>query len=239
MQNKINRTNKARKTGNSISYILGQNEDFAYVEAYNHLRTNVMFAMAAARSGKKTIVVSSANASEGKSTLSANLAISLAKLKHKVLLVDADMRKPKLHRIFGVRNECGLSNILLNEPAENAIVGINGLNLDFLPSGTVPPNPSELLGTGTFADLIGELETIYDYIIVDTPPLLVVSDALMLSEVAAGILLSCRYRKTSYSDLNKVLSSLKFANFNVLGTVLVGTKASYGDYKQRRHYGTV
>ena len=156
---------------------------------------------------------------------------------NKVLIIDADMRKPRLHRIFGIRNECGLSDVLLNAPAGQAIVGVNGLNLDFLPAGTLPPNPSELLASAAFSDLIAQLEKIYDYIIVDTPPLLVVSDALMLSEVAAGILLSCRYRKTPFKDLNKALSALKFAKFNVLGAVIVGSKNSYSAVKMRYRYG--
>lgn len=226
-----------RSAPDRAAYILDKNTDFAYVEAYNHLRTNVMFALAAADTGKKTVVISSANASECKSTLSANLAISLAKLQHKVLIIDADMRKPHLHRIFGIRNECGLSDVLLNAPAGQAIVGVNGLNLDFLPAGTLPPNPSELLASAAFSDLIAQLEKIYDYIIVDTPPLLVVSDALMLSEVAAGILLSCRYRKTPFKDLDKALSALKFAKFNVLGAVIVGSKNSYSAVKMRYRYG--
>ena len=231
------RAKTLRTPTDRTSYILDQCDDFAYVEAYNHLRTNVMFALAAAGTEKKTIVVSSANAAECKSTLSANLAISLAKLQHKVLIIDADMRKPRLHRVFGIRNECGLSDVLLNSPAGRAIVGVNGLNLDFLPAGTLPPNPSELLASAAFSDLLSQLEKIYDYIIVDTPPLLVVSDALMLSEVSAGILLACRYRRTSFKDINRVLSTLNFAKFNVLGAVIVGSKNSYSSVKMRYSYG--
>ena len=226
-----------RKTDDRRQYILGNNDNFAYVEAYNHLRTNVMFALAAAGSNKKTVVVSSANAAECKSTLSANLAISLAKLQYKVLIIDADMRKPRLHDIFGIRNECGLSDVLLNAPAGRAVVGINGLNLDFLPAGTLPPNPSELLASKTFSDLLIQLEKIYDYVIVDTPPLLLVSDALMLSESSAGILLSCRSGRTSYKDLQKALATLKFAKFNVLGAVIVGNKSVYGSKKLYARYG--
>ena len=111
---------------------LGNESPFEYLEAYNNLRTNVMFSLAANDREKKVVVVSSACPSEGKSTLASNLAISMAKLQHKVLIIDADLRRPTLHRIFGFKPECGLSDILLNQSAENAIVGIPGLNLDFL-----------------------------------------------------------------------------------------------------------
>ena len=229
-------TRGLRKTAERCSYIMDKNDDFAYVEAYNHLRTNVMFSLAAADAHKKTVVVSSANASECKSTLSANLAISLAKLQNRVLIIDADMRKPRLHGIFGIRNECGLSDVLLGKPAGSAVVGINGLNLDFLPAGTIPPNPSELLASKACSDLLAQLEKIYDFIIVDTPPLLVVSDALMLSKAAAGILLSCRSGKTLYKNLNKALSVLEFAKFNVLGAVIVGHKNTYSTQKMYSRY---
>lgn len=223
---------KSISVTDSSLYKLSSHSNFAYIEAYNHLRTNVMFSLAALNSPKKSIVVSSANPSEGKSTLSSNLAISLAKLEKKVLLIDADMRKPKLHRIFAAKNACGLSDILLGSGAEKAIVGISGLNLDFLPAGTVPPNPSELLGSKAFAELISEFEKIYDYIIIDTPPILVVSDALTLSNVSAGILLSSMYKNTSYSDFNKMISMLELAKFNILGNVIVGAK---GHRKEKRY----
>lgn len=230
MQNK--KRNKTTSSGESALYKLSSQSEFAYVEAYNHLRTNVMFSLAALGSEKKSIVVSSAGPSEGKSTLSSNLAISLAKLQKKILLIDADMRKPKLHRIFNAKNSFGLSDILLDSGVEKAIVGISGLNLDFIPAGTVPPNPSELLGSKAFSDLISEFEKIYDYIIIDTPPILVVSDALTLSGTAAGVLLSSMYKKTTYADFNKVLASLELAKFHVLGNVIVGTK----EHRKSRYY---
>ncbi len=210
----------------AVSLKLSADSEFSYKEAYNALRTNVMFSLAALDSGKKTIAVSSASPSEGKSTVSSNLAISLAKLQLKIILIDADMRRPSLHRVFGVKTDCGLSDILLSKSAENSIVGIPGLNLDFLPAGTLPPNPSELLGSSRFEQLITELEHIYDYIIVDTPPVLAVSDTLMLSKVAAGVLLTCRHKKTAYSDFSKAIEKLNFAKVPIVGSVIVGKKES-------------
>lgn len=236
---KKNRINEADMITDISLYKLDDKSEFRYIEAYNHLRTNIMFSLAALGSQKKAIVVSSSYPSEGKSTLSSNLAISLAKLQYKILIIDADMRKPKLHRIFGVQNKYGLSNVLLNSAVDNSIVGISGLNLDFMPAGTVPPNPSELLGSTVAAELIGELEKIYDYIIIDTPPVLVVSDALTLSGSAAGMLISCRYGKTSYNDISKVLVALETAKFPVLGTVIMGAKglSEHGYFGSRKKYG--
>ena len=219
-----NAVKKTHAVLSSSSYKISSESSFDYVESYNQLRTNVMFSLAALYSSKKAIIVSSAHPSECKSTVSANLAISLAKLKQKVLVIDADLRRPNLHRIFGVHNERGLSDVILSSSVDNAIIGIGGLNLDFLPAGTIPPNPSELLGSAAVAELISTLEKIYDYIIIDTPPILVVSDALMLSRVAAGMLISCRYKKTTYNDFDKVLNALNLAKFPVIGAVIVGSK---------------
>lgn len=213
-------------TTDPTQYRLGTDSEFSYTESYNHLRTNVMFSVSALKDKKKTIVVSSCNPNEGKTTTSTNLAISLAKLKKKVLIIDADMRKPSVHKIFGVEAGVGLSDVLLGTSASEAIIGIEGLNLDFLPAGTIPPMPAELLASALFADLISEFEQIYDYIIIDTPPILVVSDALSIADVAAGMLLVCKYMHTGYPDIEKAIMSLKMTNFKLLGTVIVGTKTT-------------
>ncbi len=230
----------ARPTVSRADFKLGNDSPFDYLEAYNNLRTNIMFSLAANDNEKKAVVVSSACPADGKSTLASNLAISLAKLQHKVIIIDADLRRPSLHRIFGFKPDCGLSDILLNQSAENAIVGIPGLNLDFLPAGTIPPNPSELLSSKKFAAFVSELERIYDYIIIDTPPILAVSDALMLSKISAGVLMSCRYKRTSHNDFSKAVEKLNFAGFPILGAVIVGQEdrsssrvggAYYSSYK--------
>lgn len=211
---------------NPTQYRLSSDSEFMYTESYNHLRTNVMFTVSALKNKKKVVVVSSCNPNEGKTTTSTNLAISLAKLKKKVLIIDADMRKPSVHKVFGVKYGIGLSDVLLGASPSEAIIGIDGLNLDFLPAGTIPPMPGELLASALFSDLIAEFEQIYDYIIVDTPPILVVSDALSIAGVAAGMLLVCKYMHTTYPEIEKALVSLKLTNFNLLGSVIVGTKST-------------
>ncbi len=208
---------------------------FAYRESYNLLRTNVMFTLAASDKKKKTIVVSSAMPSECKSTVSSNLAISLAKLNKKVLIIDGDLRKPRLHSVFEEKNVSGLTDVIVGSKTfEDSLIHIDSCNLDFLPAGTIPPNPSELLSSSAMHKLLETAEDIYDYIIVDSPPVLVVSDALMLSSVSAGIILSCRVNKTSYTEFSNVVSALKMANFPILGTVLVGSRRNSSSY---RNYG--
>ncbi len=241
MANKlINKRKSKNKNLTPDAIRLSSESHFAYVEAYNHLRTNIMFSLAALEGDKKTIVVTSATPSNGKSSLSSNLAISLAKLNKKVLIIDADMRKPTVHKIFLQSNKCGLSNLLLGSSVDNAIITIPEYNLDFISAGTIPPNPSELLASKNTSFLIKELEKYYDYIIIDTPPVLVVSDALMLSDAAAGVLVACRAGKSKFGELDGVLSALSHANFNVLGTVLIGVKTfgeSHGNLGGYSSYG--
>ena len=206
---------------------LSDSSPFAYREAYNRLRSNVMFALAASENSSNVIVVSSAMPSEAKSSLSSNLAISLARLGKKVIIVDADLRKPKLHTIFEQKNLVGLTDVVIgNADFNSSVIKLKDLDLDFLPSGTIPPNPSELLSSSTTHSFIKSLEAEYDYVILDTPPLLVVTDALTLAPVSAGIILSCKANQTSYNDFSSVVSSLKLANFPILGTVIVGSKMS-------------
>lgn len=206
---------------------LSDNSPFAYREAYNLLRSNVMFALAASENSKKVIVVSSAAPAEAKSSVSSNLAISIAKLGKKVIIIDADLRKPKLHTIFEKKNSVGLTDVVVgNADFSKTVIKLDGMNLDFLPAGTIPPNPSELLSSTATHTFIESLETLYDYVIVDTPPLLVVTDALTLSPVAAGVILSCKANQTSYNDFSGVVASLKLANFPILGTVIVGGKTT-------------
>lgn len=221
---KINKNNAKNEIVDPTKYRLSADSEFLYTESYNHLRTNIMFTVSALQTNKKTVVISSCNPNEGKTTTSTNLAISLAKLKKKVLIIDADLRKPSVHKFFGVKPGIGLSDVLLGASASEAIIGIEGLNLDFLPAGTIPPMPAELLASPLFSDLIAEFEQIYDYIIIDTPPILVVSDALSLANVAAGMLLVSRYMGTTYPEIDKAILSLKLTNFNLLGTVIVGSK---------------
>ncbi len=205
---------------------LDLSHDFEYREAYKALRTSIMFAIASAPNKSKSIVVSSSEPNECKSTLSSNLAIALAQMEVKVLLIDADFRNPTQHKIFELSNNRGLAQMIANltrlEDAVNHIMP----GLDLLTSGSFVPNPSELLGSGNMADLLKRLENAYDYIIIDTPPINVVTDALMFADMTCGILLAVRQNETNQLSLSKVIESINLTNINILGAVLTADQGS-------------
>lgn len=194
---------------------------FAIVESYKAARSNIMFSLSA--DDDKLFAVTSYSKGEGKSTVSANLAISFSKMEKRVLLVDCDLRRPNIHNVFKVENTAGLSNIIGKMVDYEDVVHRNVLpNLDILPSGTIPPNPSELLCSSRFTDLIKKLYEEYDYIIFDTPPIGVVADALLLKDLVAGYVVVLRERSTTHGDIQNILDSMKLADAKILGFIKVG-----------------
>ncbi len=216
-KNKNKSKNKAEISGGTLT----DKSKFAIVESYKSARTNIMFSLSA--SEKKVFAVSSYSKGEGKSTVSANLAISFSKMEQRVLLVDCDLRRPNVHNIFKIDHTKGLSNVIGKMISfEDAVKRDVLPNLDILPSGTVPPNPSELMCSSTFVNLINRLTEEYDYIIFDTPPIGVVADALLLKDLIAGFVVVVRERSTTHGDLQKFLDSVKLADSKVLGLIEVG-----------------
>ena len=194
---------------------------FAIVESYKAARSNIMFSLSA--DDDKLFAVTSYSKGEGKSTVSANLAISFSKMEKRVLLVDCDLRRPNIHNVFKVENTAGLSNIIGKMVDYEDVVHRNVLpNLDILPSGTIPPNPSELLCSARFTELVKKLHEDYDYIIFDTPPIGVVADALLLKDLVAGFVVVLRERSTTHGDVQNILDSMKLADAKILGFVKVG-----------------
>ena len=182
---------KKKSSGSARVETISDKSKFAIVESYKAARTNIMFSLSADE--KKTFAVTSYSKGEGKSTVSSNLAISFSKMEKRVLLIDSDLRRPNLHNIFKVDNTAGLSNIIGKMGDFDEIVHKDVLpNLDILTSGTIPPNPSELLCSARFANLVDRLNDEYDYVIFDTPPIGVVSDALLLKDMVAGYVVVLR-----------------------------------------------
>ena len=214
---------------------------FNVVESYKTIRTNILFT--AADSDKKVIAVSSANPGEGKSTSAANLAIALAQTGSAVLLIDADMRKPVQHRTFKIRNDEGLSTLIIKKSSISKSVKSNVINnLDLLPSGPIPPNPSELLSSGSFKILLDQFSSNYDYVIIDTPPINVVSDAMVMKDSISGIMLVIRYAMTTYEELSNCMKQIELAQANMLGFVMNDVHhnhgAAYYNYKYKyKKYG--
>lgn len=211
---------------------------FRVAEAYKMVRTNLLFTLA--NTDSKVVVFSSAEPGAGKSTLCSNLAIVMAQTGAKVLLIDADMRKPVQHRNFRVSKTAGLSKILGNLSAmEDCIQREIVPNLDLIPSGSIPPNPSELLGTKRMAQLLEQVESQYDYVFIDSPPLGVVADALVIAPQSAGIVLVARQKQTTYDELSECIEAIKQIDATVLGVVVTDVRSDstgYMRYDNKRYY---
>lgn len=222
-------------------HILGDNTKFVITEAYKLARTNIMFSLAS--SPKKVITVTSSNPSEAKTTTTVNLAITFAMTGAKVLLIDGDMRKPFVNKLFKLDKNTGLSMVLggMCTVAEAIHSNIRD-NLDVITAGPIPPNPVELLGSDNMKQLLEILGSHYDYIFVDMPPVNVVSDALLLAPMSAGFILVLRDNYTKYADVQQALSQINMASGKVLGFIKTVCRASgrggyYGRYGRYGRYG--
>ena len=192
---------------------------FQVMEAYKMIRTNLLFALAT--TDNRVVVFSSAEPSAGKSTLSANLAIVMAQTGARVLLMDADMRKPSQHRNFKKTRSMGLSKVLGGLSTLDECIYPNVKpNVDLITSGPTPPNPSELLGSVRMKELLEELQTRYDYIFIDMPPLCVVADALVVAPNTAGVVLIARHNQTMYEEFAEALEKVETTGAKLLGAVL-------------------
>lgn len=216
-------------------YILSRNSDFFIREAYKALRTNVVFSLAE-EDACKIVIVTSAVQSEGKSITAVNLAISFAEMNNKVLIVDCDLRRPKLGRLMQMNARLGLSNVLL-KPAllDKAIQPSKVDNLDVLPTGDVPPNPSELLGSSKMHKLLEVLRERYDYIILDTSPVNMVTDACVLVPESSGVLFVVRANRTERDAVIHAVEQLEYSKAKIMGFVLNGAGKDYGRYGKYRY----
>ncbi len=220
--------------------LVSSKTSFYIAEAYKTLRTNLMFAVAATEDVelKNVFVLSSSLPGEGKSISSANLAIVLAQTGSKVLLVDADLRKPVQNKLFAASNVRGLSTVLVGETVlDVALKKEVRPNLDLLTSGKIPSNPSELLGSKAMRDLLAELSSLYDYVVIDTPPLNVVSDALTFAPHTAGILLAVCPSICKHDHLKKSVESANLANVHILGAFLSNTTNQTIGLSYNKKYG--
>ena len=191
----------------------------APAEAIRRLRTNLQFVGVA--SGSKSVVITSSIPGEGKSTTAINLAVSLADAGTRVVLVDADLRRPSVANYLGLEGRAGLTSVLIGRAeVEDVIQPWRGSGLDVLPSGQVPPNPSELLGSAAMRDLLTKLEASYDVVLLDTPPLLPVTDATILTKLAGGALVIVGADRIHKAQLAESLETLETADAQLHGLVL-------------------
>ena len=222
------------------SVLLCNQSKFFSAEAYKLLRTNLMFTLP--DEGKCRVVgISSATRGEGKSITAINLAYVIAESGKKVLLIDADMRLPSVSKKLSIPSAPGLSDLLMTaEPDFSAILKTDKENWDILPAGSIPPNPSELLGSAQMSSLIQTLSENYDFIILDLPPVTIVSDALALSPILHGIALVVRNNYSKRRELHLALKSLELASVKVLGIVINAKANSFTSgfrYKKYARYG--
>jgi capsular exopolysaccharide synthesis family protein len=188
-------------------------------EAVRRLRTNLQFIDVANR--PQSIVITSSISGEGKSTIAMNLAVSLADTGARVILVDADLRRPSIAEYAGIEGSVGLTTVLIGRAdVEDVVQPMGTTSLDLLPAGQIPPNPSELLGSPAMAGLLDRLTTSYDTVLLDSPPLLPVTDAAVLSKLAGGALVVVGADRIHRPQLEEALGSLQTAGVHVLGIVL-------------------
>ncbi|MGF3195687.1 CpsD/CapB family tyrosine-protein kinase [Facklamia sp. P13055] len=211
-----------------ISLITYTSPQSINAEQFRAIRTNIEFAQVDRK--LKSLLISSCIPAEGKSTVSANLAVVMAQTEKKVLIVDADMRKPTLHRTFRIDNKEGLSTLIANPEVKfNQVVQHNPeTGLYLLPCGPIPPNPSELLGSARMTSIMHELNQYFDLIIYDTPPITAVADPQILATRVDGILMVLRYGYVRREEVRQAKEILDNVNANILGYVMNGVPREEG-----------
>ncbi|MEI6131216.1 MAG: CpsD/CapB family tyrosine-protein kinase [Bacillota bacterium] len=209
---------------------------FQLEEAYKALRTNLQF-VCADKNIKKILITSSAPG-EGKSTVTINLAIALAQVGHKVIILDCDMRKPKIHTYLKKQNFPGITNVLAKtNTLDEAIQYDEELGIYMIPCGPVPPNPAELIETKLMENALNELGEKFDFVLIDSPPASFITDASVLSKYADGVLMVFLHRSITFEIVDLTIKNLKSAGANILGGILnnVDTEKT-GRYNYYRNY---
>lgn len=225
--------------------LINDSTPFAIKEAFNHLRSNIMYT--AKESNENPVyAVTSSDAGVGKSTIIANVALSFAQLGKKVLLVDADMRRPTQYKMFGYsKKNIGLSELLSKiETDDSAVIGSPVPNLFLLTSGCIPPNPSELISNQVFRNYVQKWREEYDIVFIDLPPVSVVSDPLSVAQIIDGFLIVAMAHKSNANRINAAIAALESVNGRIIGTIVNGTNPKgrrygrYGKYSYGYYYTT-
>lgn len=197
-------------------------------EAYRTVRTNLLYSLVDLP--LQVVVLTSSGPQEGKSITCANLGVTLAQADKRTLLLDCDLRRPVLHKVFGIRNVRGLVNVLAGERGIEEVWHEPLLGLKVVTVGPVPPNPAELLGSQRFAEFIERVRQECDYVLVDAPPVGLVSDPAVLATLSDGVILVFDAQKTRKGAVRNSMRTLEAVGANVLGTVMNNTKVSKKTY---------
>jgi succinoglycan biosynthesis transport protein ExoP len=215
--------------------LIGNGMPNEFSEAFRGIRTNILFSSADA--GSRSVVVTSTGPGEGKSVVSANIAMSLALAGQRVLLIDADMRRPKTHEMFGVALEPGLSNVMVGDAkASETVKRTLTPNLWLMAAGKHPPNPAELLGSRRFREFMATLGDHFDWIIIDSPPIMAVTDASIIAHNATGVVFVVGSEMTSKGSAKAALEQLDGAKAKYIGGILNRVDVRRNPYYYARHY---
>ena len=235
----FSKDDKRKKIENNNATLLCSNMHFDAKEAYKLLRTNIMFTLPDNNGGCRIVGITSAIRGEGKSTCAINLAYTFAQTGSRVLLIDMDMRLPSISKKLEIKPKSGLglSDYLIgNATIKDIVVKIDGQkNWNTIFSGSIPPTPAELIGSENMKKLIDKLKKEYDYIIVDLPPVNVVSDALVAKDICDGFLLVVREGYSDKRSLSDCIRQMEFIDANILGFVMADSSGVVGSYG--RKYG--
>lgn len=216
---------------NSDPLVVLNNPNSIQAEGYRGLRTSIEYS--SFDNKIKTLLITSSQPSEGKSVTTANLALAYARAEKKTLIIDCDLRKPTQHKKFSVINNIGLSDVLVGNKALVLAIQSIDENLDILPAGSVVPNPAELVSSQAMTNLIDKLKAQYDFIVIDSPPALVVSDAQTLATKVDGVVIVAKANFSKKNSIRNAKKSLELVNANIIGTVLNfkdKVKGYYGHY---------
>lgn len=209
-----------KNEGMAPRYLVVDKKPHAAVsEQFRTIRTNIMYS--SIKTEIRSVLFTSDLSGAGKSTVAANMAVAYAQAGKKTLLFDADLRRPTSHHTFGVSNQSGLSSLIVNDlPLDEVIKKTEFDMLDLMTSGPIPPNPAELLSASKLDAIMVRLKTIYDMVIIDSPPILSVTDAQLLSKSASGVILVTNVEKNNRDRLNEAKDLLDKAGANIIGVVL-------------------
>lgn len=225
-----------RRSINNSNLIVTLNPKIPISEVYRTLRTNIQFA--SVERPFQVIMITSSQPGEGKSITVSNLAVTYAQEGKKVLIIDADMRKPSLHQFFSLPNRAGLSSVLNNESSRLEVIKDTIVdNLYLLPSGPIPNTPSELLSSDTMRNLLDQLRNDFDVILIDTPPILAVTDSAIVSVMCDAVVIVAAAGKVKKNRLQKAKEQLDHVNANVIGIVLNQTNRDDQEIFYMKYYG--
>ena len=232
----IKASEKTKHLSSRAEYLLNDDTPFDVTEAFRNLKASISVSVPK-KSGGLAIMATSAFPEDGKTTVTVNLALMFAQSDAKVILVDADIRKGRVAKYFKQKTVPGLSDCLSGQKSLQEVTHVSHVNknLSYITCGTHSPRPYELLESEEMVALLNQLREEYDYIIIDTPPVLLLSDALALSPAVDGAVLVCRHQVSYISDIERALDTLKFSKVNVLGVVvndykMPKSKGYYGGY---------